>query len=420
MNVKLATQLLSRSVSKAIQFCRQELKLSGFEDSEATEKFIMAMNNVFDVFNSRNLQAYGYKHPLNPKNKDEIFAVLEEVNDLILNLNLKVSRKRTYTEHETKKIITLKSYTPVLKSNSFARFLGVLICINSLKALYATVIESHKMQYLSTYRNSQDHIELFFGAIRMHGGYNDNPNARQLKGIYRKLLCHMELKSAGSGNCVPLQKISVLTCSSALKCINLTTPATRKDDEDENEMAEENISDENGGNVSRLLDDSSLYEYTTQIVGYISGCVVRCLRRQIKCTACIECLLADKKHEYHKLVSARDEGGLVYASRDVYSVCKTSETIIRKFVRQNFIVTRPTYTKILSCIVKQFIDHKDTYFKVETEHACGSLHQVNLIRLVAEKYLTIRCSHIAKLDNVKSDATSKRKLFKKQTQREGH
>lgn len=91
----------------------------------------------------------------------------------------------------------------------------------------------------------------------------------------------MELKSAESGNCVPLENISVLTCSSALKCINLTTPATRKDDEDENEMAEENISDENGGNVSRLLDDSSLYEYTTQIVGYISGCVVRCLRRQI-------------------------------------------------------------------------------------------------------------------------------------------
>lgn len=122
MNVKLATQLLSRSVSKAIQFCRQELKLSGFEDSEATEKFIMAMNNVFDVFNSRNFQTYGYKRPLNLKNKDEVFALLEE-------------------EHENKKIITLKSYTSVLKSNSFTGFLGVLICINSLKALYATLIE---------------------------------------------------------------------------------------------------------------------------------------------------------------------------------------------------------------------------------------------------------------------------------------
>lgn len=37
MNVKLATQLLSRSVSVAIEFCRQELKLPNFSESGATE-----------------------------------------------------------------------------------------------------------------------------------------------------------------------------------------------------------------------------------------------------------------------------------------------------------------------------------------------------------------------------------------------
>ncbi|CAH2100605.1 unnamed protein product [Euphydryas editha] len=52
MNVKLATQLLNSSVSKAMDFCRK-----------ATEKFIMLMNDVFDIFNSRNLKAYGCKHP---------------------------------------------------------------------------------------------------------------------------------------------------------------------------------------------------------------------------------------------------------------------------------------------------------------------------------------------------------------------
>ncbi|CAG9136031.1 unnamed protein product [Plutella xylostella] len=57
-------------------------------------------------------------------------------------------------------------------------------------------IRQQRLRYLTTYRLSQDHIELFFGSIRMHGGHNDNPNARQFKGIYRKLLCHMELKSA--------------------------------------------------------------------------------------------------------------------------------------------------------------------------------------------------------------------------------
>lgn len=94
----------------------------------------------------------------------------------------------------------------------------------------------------------------------MHGGCNDNPNAHQLKGIYRKLLCHMELKSASSGNCVPLENISILMCSSSLKCINATVPSLRKDDDDDEDESE-NIG-ENEDSTSGLLDISQLSEYT--------------------------------------------------------------------------------------------------------------------------------------------------------------
>ncbi|CAH2088573.1 unnamed protein product [Euphydryas editha] len=67
----------------------------------------------------------------------------------------------------------------------------------------------------------------------MHGGYNDNPNARQFKRIFRKLLCHMELKAVDSGNCVPLESVSILTCTSAVKCINDTTAQMRAEDDNE-------------------------------------------------------------------------------------------------------------------------------------------------------------------------------------------
>lgn len=59
-------------------------------------------------------------------------------------------------------------------------------------------------------------------------------------------------------------------------------------------------------------------------------------------------------------------------------------------------------------------------FAVETAHVCGVLHQVNLLRLVVEKYFAIRYYHKLKLDNVNSNVASKRKLFKKQIQRDGH
>lgn len=172
----------------------------------------------------------------------------------------------------------------------------------------------------------------------MHGGYNDNPNARQLKGIYKKLLCHMELKSAQSGNCVPLENISVLMCSSSLKCINETVPFSRRDDEDEIEN-EEHLSLDENEDISQTLHGSRLSEFTDQIVGYIAGCVVRILRKQIKCNACIESLITRERLQYHKLVCIKDKGGLIYASQDVYNICKRTETVIRQFIKQDFLMT---------------------------------------------------------------------------------
>ncbi|KAG7307177.1 hypothetical protein JYU34_007329 [Plutella xylostella] len=418
MNVKLATQLLSRSVSKAIEFCRQELKLPGFENSEATEKFIMIMNNIFDIFNSRNFSSHGFKRPIIPIMKDEVFAELQEAKDMILSLNIKVSRKRTYKEHQTSKKITLKTCTPILKSPCFTGFLGVLVCIKSLESLYETLIESNRLRYLTTYRLSQDHIELFFGSIRMHGGHNDNPNARQFKGIYRKLLCHMELKSAESGNCVPLEHISILMCSSALKSINETAASTRPDDEAE--TSEQESLGENLERASQLLHNTQFWEYKEQVVGYIAGYVARSLLKKIKCTACIESLLAKEKKVFHKFVSVRDEGGLVYASQDTYDICKITEEVLRKYMCvQDFKMTSIIHAKIMYTVLKKNVGNNN-FFAVTTEHICGSLHQINIIRLVAEKYLMIRCYHMCKLDNLTSNVNSKRKLFKKQIQREGN
>lgn len=56
MKVKLAVQVFSSSVSKALNFLRTIVKLPEFSDSLATERFCLIMNNIFDIFNSR--QAY--------------------------------------------------------------------------------------------------------------------------------------------------------------------------------------------------------------------------------------------------------------------------------------------------------------------------------------------------------------------------
>lgn len=53
MKVKLATQLLSRSVADSLEFCMTILKLKDFENCRATINFINIFNDAFDILNSR-------------------------------------------------------------------------------------------------------------------------------------------------------------------------------------------------------------------------------------------------------------------------------------------------------------------------------------------------------------------------------
>lgn len=69
MKVKLATQLLSKSVADALDFCREKLKIASFKETSATSQFIRIFNDLFDVLNSRNLAQLRYKQPLNLKIK---------------------------------------------------------------------------------------------------------------------------------------------------------------------------------------------------------------------------------------------------------------------------------------------------------------------------------------------------------------
>lgn len=59
MNVRLAAQLLSRSVADDIDHCREVLRIEEFAGSEATSRFIRIMNDAFDLLNSRKMSHDG-------------------------------------------------------------------------------------------------------------------------------------------------------------------------------------------------------------------------------------------------------------------------------------------------------------------------------------------------------------------------
>ena len=52
MKVKLAIQVFSRSTADAIDYCREVLKLSQFQGSSATTRFLRMFDEIFDLLNS--------------------------------------------------------------------------------------------------------------------------------------------------------------------------------------------------------------------------------------------------------------------------------------------------------------------------------------------------------------------------------
>ena len=75
IKVSVAAQTLSHSVSAAITFLRN-LKLPQFKDSKATSDFILLINDVFDILNSKSKFGKNYKKPISQENILDVEAYL--------------------------------------------------------------------------------------------------------------------------------------------------------------------------------------------------------------------------------------------------------------------------------------------------------------------------------------------------------
>ena len=109
-------------------------------------------------------------------------------------------------------------------------FIGFMTCIASVKILYFTCVKpvDAPLRYLLKYKMSQDHIELFFGAIRIACESGNNPTARQFIPACKRLLMHHDIKSAG-GNCSSLDGTIILAAVSIKSSTKEAVPDLRCD-----------------------------------------------------------------------------------------------------------------------------------------------------------------------------------------------
>ncbi|CAG4958305.1 unnamed protein product [Colias eurytheme] len=153
------------------------------------------------------------------------------------------------------------------------------------------------------YKISRDHIELFFSAIRARGGFNNNPNAVQLKAAFKRLIVRAEIRDGGLGNCIPLEQINILNCSSTTNPTNTLNQLTERKafteiPEDDSDLYAEYIDCLNG----------TLSKYTQSVAFYIAGFVARKVSRSIMCETCISLLLGDPEANTKSLVKFKSKG----------------------------------------------------------------------------------------------------------------
>lgn len=384
MNVKLAAQLLSESVATSLEFCLKE-NIPGFEGCSATINFVRLINDLFDMFNSRNLHAYGFKRPLQVSNYKEYYNFLKTARSYLTNLKESVNGKL------------------MTDSNRKTGFLGFVICIDSLLLLYRLLVSSGTtgMSFICTYKFSQDHIELFFGKIRSLFGFNNNPSVTQFCSAYRKLLVHNQVSDVLKGNCVPVERVPILTVSSScpVSVLHANTPSvvvlndsstrSRLLDVDDNSCCSDH-------DYVYVPKQAHLSRCSEKIVAYIAGFVVFKLKNLIQCEDCISSLsdCTGCNTSLHSLIDLKSKGGLICPSDDVVDVCLTCEKLFRKnvFDTDGSSLSKVTAHQIVQSVLK--VSMHRSVFKTLTNHAydCdpSANHMLLLIKAIAEKYLQVR------------------------------
>ena len=163
MNVKLAAQVLSSTVSKT-------LTSYGPPEAAGTAKFCLLMDGFFDIVNIRNIQSHEFE-------RKPFLAPFTSVNDdrfgWLQNVLLK------YFEDWLTSIEQRPgNFSRNARSNMFISwqtFEGLKITVHSIIEAVKFLLQLH-VKYVLTERFCQDPLENYFGQQRAIGARKDNPS----------------------------------------------------------------------------------------------------------------------------------------------------------------------------------------------------------------------------------------------------
>lgn len=381
MNVSLATQTLSESCASSMEVLQKTPQTSElFKDCGATIDFTRRMNNLFDIFNTKNYRSKNiFKTPISNNSKDIIFSYLDETTKYFENLT-----------HDGRSI---------LKSRRKTGFKGFMINSRNLKEMYEQFVDSGKMKTIATQYLNQDPLENFFGRIRSCSclGANTNPTVEQFCAAYRKTLVSIELTCSALANCA--DQLNILKIPSTRSSKTNISPAVVRVEPMMKKSCENKSNDHDVQSITDILnpkfedseEDPYAFDGSAITINFLSKSIEQKITTVIRshCSICLEVT---------KYIFSEAE--------QTVKIC----SIANKHLRVHAFKIDFSYANLITCIEND-LEINDLYMNTDFSHEPE--HKLDLIRFIVEEFIRIRATYVAK----KITLNEKKKLLRKKSLR---
>ena len=184
--------------------------MEGFAEAGPTIEFLRNIDEVFDILNVKSKFGKNSKAPLTKssyqEHVDESLNAAGDGKNIPENIEKTKNRLQRYIRS-----LTLMNDIPLLQTRKHTGFTGFVNGIESLFLMgkYLLFDATAPLDYVLSFKVSQDHLETFFSSIRARNGFCVNPTSVQFMAAFKALLMNAEVR-VSTGNCSLLQVITIL------------------------------------------------------------------------------------------------------------------------------------------------------------------------------------------------------------------
>lgn len=343
-----------------------------FTGCKATIDFTLKLNNLFDILNSKSKFSSNFKRPFSKETFAEYKPVFDEMTEYLKGLY--------YIDKKNK-------IDFIVDSQIKTGYVGFVIGITSIQKLYDIYVDCGTLEYLLSFKFSQDQLEMLFSALRARGGFNNNPNCIQFTAAYKKMLVRNEIRGSENANCID-------DCiSPSIFSVSSRIPVTENNESDLEEI------------IHNDLDISEMSPFVHDTVTYIAGFVEKTLRKCVqKCSTCTESLNKLECYDDLDLVKCKDfggpGGGLIKPKKDVVTICQIAEMQVSLFKSENLLKSAYFYNELLTRSMLQ-CNSADIFLNLYDEN--NPVHiftcpydREYIIKCCLDMYFKIKLHHIGR------------------------